>query len=179
MANILVVHGSPRPNGNSKMLADAFMEGAREAGNSVEYVDVGRMSIAGCKACEYCFKHEGACVQQDDMQPLYEKLHWADMLVYDFPLYFYTYPAQIKAFMDRMFCGMVKPFGIKRVALLLCFEDKDASTANGLIQSFRIACNYCKQEIVGEVVVNNVYEVGAIEGNPGLEQARALGAGLS
>lgn len=179
MANILVVHGSPRKGGNSQILAEAFMEGAREAGNDVQFESVGLANIAGCKACEYCFSHEGVCIQKDDMQPLYDKLRWADVLVYAFPMYYYTYPTQIKAFMDRMFCGIGKPFGITKNVLLLCFEDKDITTADGLIKSFEIASNYVKQVTLGMVVVNNVYAKGAIEGNPGLDEARKLGASIS
>ena len=178
--NILVVTGSPRKDGNSDILADAFTEGALEAGNEVRRIAAGRANIAGCRACEYCFSHEGACCQQDDMQDFYPDLRWADIVVYAFPLYFYTYPAQIKAFMDRQFCQVGgNPFNIRKTALLLCFEDKNIERADGLIQSFRIAADYCKQEIVGEVIVNAVYEKGAINGNPALEEARALGASLN
>ena len=176
--NILVVTGSPRVGGNSDTLADYFTKGAVEAGNEVRRIDAGRARISGCIACEYCFSHEGECAIKDDMQDFYADLHWADALVYAFPLYYYTYPAQIKAFMDRMFCGIAKPFGIRKTALLLCFEDKDITTADGLVQSYRIASDYCKQEILGEVIVNGVYEKGAIEGNTGLQQAYELGASL-
>ena len=37
------------------------------------------------------------------MQQFYPDLHWADVLVYATPLYCFTYPAQLKAFQDRMF----------------------------------------------------------------------------
>lgn len=180
MANVLVVHGSPRKDGNSSMLADAFIEGAEASGNKVTRLDVGNLHINGCMACEYCFSHHGECYQQDAMQELYPQMKGKDIIVYAFPMYYYTYPAQIKAFMDRMFCAVGNPgmFGFKKTALLLCFEDKDITTADGLVQSFRIAANYCKQEIIGEVLVNAVYEKGAIAGNPGLEKARKLGASI-
>ncbi len=176
--NILIVHGSPRTGGNSDMLADAFERGAKEAGHTVVRVDAGRANISGCKACEYCFKHDGECVQKDDMQEFYPLLHDADMLVVATPMYYYNFPAQLRAFQDRMFCGIANPFGIKETALLLCFEDKDASTADPAIRSFEVAAEYCKQQVVGEVIVNNVYEKGAIAGNPGLEEAYNLGRGL-
>ena len=177
--NILIVTGSPRAGGNTDMLADAFEEGARSVGNEVRRIAAGRAKIGGCRGCEYCFSHEGACVQQDDMQQFYPDLRWADIIVYAFPLYFYSYPAQIKAFMDRLFCQAGgNSFNIRKTALLLCFEDAHKERADGLIQSFRIVSDYCKQEIVGEVIVNGVYEKGAIAGNPGLDEARALGASL-
>lgn len=179
MSKILIVHGSPRKGGNSQMLADAFAKGAIEAGHEVTQIDAGQAKVNGCLACEYCFKHEGACVQQDDMQEFYPLLREVDTLVFATPMYYYSWPAQIKAFMDRMFCGVVKPFGIKRSALLLCFEDKDITTADGVVACYRISSNYCKWENLGEVLVNKVYEKGAIEGNPGLQEAYEFGKGIS
>lgn len=176
--NILVVHASPRTGGNSSMLADEFVRGAEEAGNTVTRIEVGHADIAGCQACEYCFSHEGQCVQQDDMQRFYPLLRQADVIVYATPMYYYNFPAQMRAFQDRMFCGIAKPFGIPYTALLLCFEDKDATTCEPVVASFKVAAAYCKQESLGEVIVNNVYEKGAIAGNPGLEEAYKLGAGI-
>lgn len=176
---ILVVHTSPRKGGNSSMLADKFIEGAQAAGNDVTRIDVGNAKINGCKACEYCFKHDGECVQKDEMQDYYPLLHEADVLVFATPMYYYNFPAQMRAFQDRMFCGIAKPFNIPETALLLCFEDKDITTARAAVESFHIAADYCKQEVIGEVLVNNVYEKGAIEGNPGLQEAYDLGASIS
>jgi len=177
---ILVVTGSPRKNGNSDMFADAFIEGALSAGNEVHRIDAGRANISGCTACDYCLKNQGECCIDDDMQDFYEDLCWADLIVYAFPMYFYTYPAQIKAFMDRQFCAIGgKPISFGKVALLLVFEDKDASTADGLIQSFKIAMNYTHTEILKIIIQNGTYEAGAIAGKPSLNEARAFGASLS
>lgn len=176
---ILVVHCSPRTNGNSSMLADEFIKGAAQAGNQVECIDVGCAHIAGCMACEYCFEHDGRCVQQDDMQQFYPLLREYDVLVWATPLYFYNFPAQLRAFQDRMFCQIGKPFTIKQTALLLCFEDSDMARAEPTVASYRVCADYCKLENLGEVLVNNVYEKGAIEGNPGLQAAFDLGASIS
>lgn len=177
--NILLVHCSPRTGGNSSRLADEFERGAIEAGNTVTRISVGHAKIAGCNACEYCFSHDGECIQKDEMQDYYPLLHEADMVVYATPMYYYNFPAQMRAFQDRMFCGIAKPFGITQTALLLCFEDKDETTDEGALKSFDIAANYCKQEVVGKVIVNAVYEKGAIEGNPGLNEAYELGKSIS
>lgn len=176
--NILLVHASPRKEGNSDMLADWFERGATEAGNTVTRIDVGHANIAGCMACEYCFSHDGECVNKDDMQQFYPLLYEADVIVYATPMYFYNFPAQLRAFQDRMFCGVVKPFGITQTALLLCFEDKDASTSDPVVNSYRVTADYCKQENLGEVIVKGVYEKGAIAGNIGLQQAYDLGKSI-
>lgn len=176
---ILLVHCSPRKGGNSSMLADKFAEGAATAGNEVIRIDVGHAKIAGCLACEYCLSHEGECVQKDEMQDYYPLLRECDVLVWATPMYFYNFPAQLRAFQDRMFCQIGKPFTIKSTALLLCFEDKDLARANPTIDSYRVTADYCKLENLGEVIVGSVYEKGAIEGNPGLQAAYDLGASIS
>lgn len=179
MAKILVVHGSPRKGGNSEIMANAFIEGAESVGNEVRVARVGNAKINGCLACEYCFTHGGQCVQKDDMTKVYELLDWAEVVVYAFPLYYYSYPAQIKAFMDRQFCQIGgRKFPHNRVALLMPFEDKDITTADGLVKSFEIAMNYCKNEIIGIVLCNNTYEKGAVEGKPEIEKCRKLGASI-
>ena len=178
--NILVVTGSPRKNGNSDMFADAFIEGAQSAGNEIRRIDAGRAAIGPCLACEYCLENNGRCVQDDDMTAFYEDLEWAELIVYAIPMYFYTYPAQIKAFMDRQFCALGgRKFGLKKAAMLLVFEDKDISTADGLVQSFNIAMNYCNLEVLDIIIQNGTYEAGAIAGKPGLECAREFGASLA
>lgn len=176
---IAVVHCSPRKGGNSSKLADEFIRGAEEAGNEVTRMDVGRANIHGCLACEYCFTHDGQCVQQDDMQQFYPALREAEVLVYATPMYFYNLPGQMRCFEDRTFCQIGKPFNVKQTALLMCFEDKDMSTSDAAVGTFRQCAGYCKREIIGEVLVNNCYEKGAIDGNPGLQEAYELGKSIS
>ncbi len=38
--NILVLNGSPRPQGNTKQMVNAFKEGAETAGHCVNVIDV-------------------------------------------------------------------------------------------------------------------------------------------
>ncbi len=47
--NILIISTSPRKNGNSEMLADAFLNGAKDAGNSVEKISLYDKTIGFCK----------------------------------------------------------------------------------------------------------------------------------
>lgn len=54
MKKILILNGSPRKNGKTASLAKAFVEGAKSAGQEVKEMYIDGMSIASCKACEYC-----------------------------------------------------------------------------------------------------------------------------
>lgn len=47
--NIVILNGSPRKKGNTSMLANAFAEGARCAGNMVTEFFLDSMEIHGCK----------------------------------------------------------------------------------------------------------------------------------
>ena len=71
---ITVLAGSPR-NVNTTAMVEAFKEGAEGAGHEVTVLNVGKMKIAGCLACEYCHtKGDGECVQKDDMTKVYPAL---------------------------------------------------------------------------------------------------------
>jgi len=176
--NILVVTGSPRKGGNTSIMADTFIEGARGAGHKVTRVDAGLANINGCIGCQYCFAHQGECFQKDDMQDIYPLIRACDTLVYATPIYYFTFPAQFKAFMDRMFCGLANPFGTKNTALLTVFEDKDETISKHIIDTYRIGVAYSKWNDLGVVAINNCFEKGAIESDPRLEEVRTFGASL-
>jgi multimeric flavodoxin WrbA len=160
------------------MLADAFIEGALAAGNQVHRFDAGKAAIKGCVDCKSCFTNDGVCAQNDDMQQAYVLLRECDVLVLASPIYFFTISAQLKAFIDRMFCSIGKPFATKSTALLLVHEDKDPAVANNAINTYRSIICYTGCEDLGVVAVPNVDDAGAIAGNPKLDEARALGESI-
>lgn len=51
---IVVITGSPRKNGNSFALTDAFITAAEAKGHSVVRFDTSFMKIGFCHACETC-----------------------------------------------------------------------------------------------------------------------------
>ena len=71
--NVLVISTSPRRNGNSKLLADAFANGARQAGNSVENISLHDKTICFCKGCLSCQKSQ-RCVIHDDADTIAQKM---------------------------------------------------------------------------------------------------------
>ena len=85
--NILVLNGSPRPQGNTAKMVAAFREAAETAGHKVNIVNVYRKEIKGCLACEYCHgKGRGQCIQKDDMQEVYGYLQDTNMLILASPI---------------------------------------------------------------------------------------------
>ena len=102
--NILVLNGSPRKEGNTAAMVEAFAAGAREAGHQVDIVPVCQKKIAGCLACEYCHtKGNGKCVQQDDMQQVYPLLEQAQMIVLASPVYYHSFTGQLQCAINRIY----------------------------------------------------------------------------
>ena len=135
---ILVLNGSPRPNGNTKGMVEAFREGAVMAGHQVDVVDVCRLKIGGCLACEYCHtKGHGSCVQKDDMQEVYALLKEAEMLVIASPIYYHGISGQLKCVIDRFYAAAypTKPPHLKKVAMIL--SSGDANMYDGAMFSYQ------------------------------------------
>jgi multimeric flavodoxin WrbA len=98
---VLILSASPRKGGNSEILCDQFLLGAKEAGNNAEKIFVRDMNINYCVACDSCHINGGKCVQKDDMAEVLEKMVEADVIVMATPVYFYTMDAQMKTLIDR------------------------------------------------------------------------------
>lgn len=76
MKKILILNGSPRKNGRTASLKNAFVEGAQRVGHEIKEYYLTGMNIRPCLACEYCQLHDGVCVQKDDMVEVTEAFGW-------------------------------------------------------------------------------------------------------
>ncbi len=103
----LFINGSPRKNGNTALLLQKAMEGAKAAGAEVEMVNLydHNLNYKGCMSCFACKikgGRKGVCSFKDDLQPILEKAVDADVLVCGTPVYC-SYPsAGLRAFMERL-----------------------------------------------------------------------------
>jgi multimeric flavodoxin WrbA len=101
---VVVLHGSPRRNGNSDTLAQHFVKGVKQTGE-VEILDfiLNDMTIRPCQGCESCMTSEGhKCVIDDDMHQIYSVFADADIIVWATPMYWGYMTAQMKTALDRM-----------------------------------------------------------------------------
>lgn len=146
--NILVLNGSPRPNGNTAAMVAAFVEGAGENGHNITVVPVCQKKIAGCLACEYCHtKGEGKCVQKDDMQEIYPVLSEAEMIVLASPIYYHSVTGQLQCAINRIY-ALDKPKKLKKAALIL--SSGDDNVYDGAIYEYQNSfLNYLKLENMG------------------------------
>jgi Multimeric flavodoxin WrbA len=110
--DILVINGSPKgEKSNTLKITKAFLKGIqnKEQAN-IDIIDVSKANIEHCKGCFGCWTvTPGKCVIKDDMSIFFEKYISADLVIWSLPLYFFSMPSKVKAFMDRLL-PMFLPF---------------------------------------------------------------------
>lgn len=173
---ITVITGSPRKNGNTFAMVDAFIKAAESKGHEVVRFDAAMMKIGGCHACMTCFKTGKACSFDDDFNIIAPHILEADAVVFAMPVYWYSIPAQIKGVIDRLFSFMVaeKPIAGKKCGLITCCEEDDMTVMDGIRIPMERTAALLKWEMTGEVLIPGVFNEGDIEKTDGCAQAAAL-----
>ncbi len=91
---------SPRKNGNTHLLLDRLLRGAKDQGASTERIDTCRLQIAPCTGCGAC-ERTGECAINDEMKAVHYRIDAANVIVLASPIYFYSVTAQCKMLIDR------------------------------------------------------------------------------
>ncbi len=182
---ILAFHGSPRKGGNSEILLKAFLKPFEKEGSFfIEKIILYDLNFSPCLECGECEK-EGKCKLKDDFTPFYEKLLKADLLVLSVPIFFYSHPAMVQAFFERL-----QPFWIRKnvfkeklrkstlKAILLCVgATKGEKLFEGIRRSFKYALYALEGELIAEFFVRGVEKKGEIlEKGEVLREVERLGA---
>ncbi|MDE7439121.1 MAG: flavodoxin family protein [Clostridia bacterium] len=173
---IVVITGSPRKGGNSFAMTDAFINAAKAKGHTVTRFDAAMQKVGGCHACETCFKTGKACSFDDDFNIIAPEIEKADAVVFTTPVYWYSFPAQIKGLFDRLFsfCVAGKDIAGKECALITCCEEDDMSVMDGVRIPYERSIALLKWKSIGEVLVPGVFHVGDIDKTDGCKKAAAL-----
>ena len=150
MSRIVVLSGSPRENGNTDRLVDAFVKGAGDR-NTVEVISVHDSKVAPCKGCNACYFSDGnVCAQKDDMQIIYGKLCRADVLIIASPVYFYGLSAQLKAVIDRLHTPMRSRFAIRKLGLILVGAAELPEMFDSIITQYRLVLDFFHLDDAGD-----------------------------
>ncbi len=172
---ILIVTSSLRANSNSDALAQAFAQGAREAGNEVETITLKVKNIAFCKGCMSCQKTL-KCAIRDDANEIAEKVKCADVIVFATPVYYYGISGQLKTLLDRCNPLFNSDYKFRDVYLLATAAEEYDSAVEGSVKGIQgwVDC-FEKARFAGTVFCGGVDAPGEIRGNAALQ--KACGAG--
>ena len=101
VTDLVIIQGSPRPDGNCGILAGWVADAAREAGRTVQVIYPHDLDIHCCIGCYQCY-NTGTCVFDDDMGSIIDAVRGARLLVICSPVYTNTVTAGLKLVIDRM-----------------------------------------------------------------------------
>lgn len=99
--DLLILQGSPRPDGNCAILAEWAVKAAHEAGKTVAVIYPHDLDIHPCIGCYQCY-NTGTCVFDDDMNDIIAAVRGASLIIVCSPVYSNTVPAGLKLVIDRM-----------------------------------------------------------------------------
>ena len=173
---IVVITGSPRKNGNSFAMTEAFINAAQAKGHTVTRFDAAMSKVGGCHACETCYRTGKACSFEDDFDTLAPSILEADAIVFTMPVYWYSIPSQIKGVIDKLYSLVVggKDIAGKECALIACCEEEDMTVLDGVRVPIERTAALIKWKMVGEVLVPGVLNAGDIDKTDGCKKAAAL-----
>lgn len=172
---VLVLQGSPRPDGSCAVLAGWAAEAAASVGLRVEVVFVHDLEVRPCIGCYQCYNTED-CTFDDDMTALAPAIRAASLLVVCSPVYTNTVPAGLKAVIDRaqaIHAGRalrMDSHARRQAGVLLATAGRrgpeNFDCVRSVVRAFmaNLGIRYC-----GEVLVDDLDARRDLRGVPGLE----------
>ena len=112
---ILAINGSYRDDGITDQAVDEILDEAGQLGAEVEHIRLRDYPIEFCYNCRHCMQQPGAtpgaCVHNDGMADLVDKIEQADGYVLAAPTNFSAVTAVFKRFMERLAVYGYWPWG--------------------------------------------------------------------
>ncbi len=175
---ITVITGSAHRHGTSALLADKFIEGAKETGHEVFRFDAAFKSVHGCLGCDTCIKKLNGCVFKDDMEELNPHLLQADVVVFVSPVYYFNISAHLKSVIDRFYANNSALQGNKKAALLLSMAEESVEIAEGPKYFFKHFTDYMNWENLDVISATGCETRADIEKTDFPQKAYELGRNL-
>ncbi|MFX0166594.1 MAG: flavodoxin family protein [Candidatus Hodarchaeota archaeon] len=173
---MLGIVGSPRRGGNTEILVDEVLMGAKEAGALTEKIILNELKINPCQACNSCYK-TGNCMHKDDMPTLLDKMEQSELWVLGTPIYWWGPTAQFKTFLDRWYHPKHQSFKGKRVIIVIPLgggHERYARHTTGLLTD---VLNYLSIDLVETVLAPGFNRRGEVKNNDNLLK-KAYNSGL-
>lgn len=183
MKRIAVITASPRKEGNSNTLAKSFIKGATEAGHQVSLFNASSKEIKPCIGCNNCFSKENcACIFKDDFNEAATLIMQSDIVVFVTPIYWYSYPAKMKAVIDKFYAFLMTDrldVKNKETLLLAVAGDKNIAAFDLLLQEYKMTVSSLHWNAKESLLVPGVFTAGDILTKLDyLTQAESLGKSI-
>lgn len=177
---ILALIGSPRKQGNTDIMADEVLEGARSIGAAVDkiYLDDHWVRPIGEVADNTRMRDDPR--KDDDFPALLERFLTAEIVVWSTPVYWQGASAQMKCFLDRMSSYFNHPdyrdrFREKGHVVICTYGRPETRHADWVIEPMKLTVEVLHGRYLGDVHAS-VYQKGKVGEMPEvLTACRELG----
>ncbi len=105
----IVINADPKRRGHNAQLMKKASQGAESVGAEVDYIDLYKLDLSGCRICLICKRDEDACkcYWRDELSPLIEEIFNADSLLIGVPIFFSHPSSHYIALLERLIYCMV------------------------------------------------------------------------
>ena len=105
----VVINAGPKRRDINAQLAKSAAEGAKSVGSQVEYVDLYKIDLSGCRACLICKNDEDVCkcFWRDELSPLIERIFDADSLLIAAPICLSQPTSHYMALLERLIFSLI------------------------------------------------------------------------
>ena len=186
---ITALYGSPRKDGNTDLLMQAFLGGVREAGAEAKELFLRDCTFSPCIDCGGC-EATGVCVLRDGMDDIYPHLIASDVIVLAAPVFFYGLNALAKAMVDRAQCFWARKYllgrGLRQEraaegrGVLLCVGGaKGKKNFDGILLTAKYFFDALDMPFSHHLTYGGIDKKGALLEHPELcQEARKLGCDI-
>lgn len=175
---VLIVNGSPHPNGNTAIGLHEVQKVLEEKGITTHWLQLGNKDVRGCIACNYCKTH-GKCVFNDVVNETASLFEKADALLVGSPVYYAQPNATLTAYLTRLFYST--PFS-KRMkvgaAVVSCRRGGASASFDALNKFFTIS----QMPVVSSQYWNSLHGLTpeeALQDEEGLQIMRTLAKNMA
>ena len=176
---VLGVNSSPRAKGNSRYLMDMFMAEMESRGHTTQLLDATKLKITPCIGCGAC-ERTGHCVFKDDefTTIFLPAVIEADIMVISSPVYFYAFPAEVKALIDRIQVLWSRKYRLKtkefegrdrKGVLLAVAATKGKDLFTGMEVTARYFFDAAGMSYAGSLLYRGMDEKGELEQHSGVK----------
>ena len=179
--NVLALIGSPRKGGNSDILADEVLNGARRAGSNTKKIYLDDFLIRPIGEVADNSRARDDARADDDFLKILDAFLDSEIVVWSTPIYWAGVSAQMKCFIDRLSAYFNHPNYAERFTdkghIFLCTfgrDDKDYSRM--VTKPMKSMIETLRGVYLGDICVSSCYHKGRIrEKHEILQHALELG----
>jgi putative NADPH-quinone reductase len=150
---ILIINGHPDNKSLNYAIADAYEKGAAAKEAAIKRVNIGELDFD----LNLKFGYNKEMELEPDLKDSIEKIKWAQHIVFIYPLWWGSYPAVMKGFIDRIFLPKIAfdhDSNGKRIELLKGKSARIIVTMGQPVWYYKFVCRSCATVQLKHITLN-------------------------